>query len=118
MKLIISILILLSISFNVYSDTESPTWKPPWDTRQIFCIYIDEEFRLDMYEYNNLKIEIMGLNELIDNKVSVEGDDYYETREYKNLMLKIERLNETRFKTLLPRIETYANIEDGLCNPR
>ena len=115
MKLIISILILLSISFNVHSDTESPTWKPPWKTSQIFCRYIDEEVRLDMYKYNLHKIKIMDLNELIDNKVSVEGDDYYETREYKTLKVQIESLNETRFKRILPRIETYANIEGVFC---
>ena len=110
MKLIFSILILLSISFNVHSIQLS---ERQLQQKEELCHYIIKDFNSLMIDFNlsqqNKSEVIRDLRKGLDS-----SDTFVETEEHDVLIEKLQ-FERDWIESLFPELESHINIMNGVC---
>ena len=121
-KTLFSILIMIGFSFNASSDTSdelsvAPSDDKVWNTLEIFCSYLNQEVELIMDDYNDRRNANNDINKKIKDKTKTdeEKESFYVSEEADILIKEFEKNLEYRNRTIMPLLESRANIYNAFC---
>ena len=121
MKKLLTLLTLICISFNANSNADYEIVEELIEVpiEVTFCREFRDEIELVMLDFNSKKFANNDIHEEIKRKSELKDEfldeDFLKTKEYKKLIKKWKENDDYIRGTLIPMLETRANIYNGFC---